>query len=89
MDQIPGLLPRPSHYRLNHRHGRQQQSPASHLVDDDARKPRGLGDGLRDRHGERDQRVEIRTTENEMTEAPRQVGEVRPPRFVAAGIVAP
>src|SRR3546814_10104824 len=71
MDQFPGLLPRPSHYRLNHRHGRQQQSPASHLVDDDARKPRGLGDGLRDRHGERDQRVEIRTTENEMTEAPR------------------
>jgi len=89
MDQIPGLLPRPPHDRLDHRHGRQQQSPAAHLVDDDTGKPRGPGGGLRDRHGECDQRVKIRATENAMTETARQVGEVRPPRFVAAGIVAP
>jgi hypothetical protein len=30
-----------------------------------------MSDSLRDRHGECDQRVEIRATENEMTEAPR------------------
>ncbi|MCE3590699.1 hypothetical protein LXJ59_29350, partial [Escherichia coli] len=70
MDQFPGLLPRPSYDRLDHRNRRQQQSPTSHLVDDYAGKPRGLDDGLRDRHGESDQRVEIRATENEMTEAP-------------------
>ena len=89
MDQFPGLLPRPSYDRLDHRHRRQQQSPTSHLVDDYAGKPRGLGDGLRDRHGKSDQRVEIRATENEMTETPRQVGKVRSPRLVAPGIIAP